>query len=94
MRRRSLVAPLLLIGIGALFLARNVMPELALLDYLAQYWPFLLMLWGGLRLLEITVWAARRQPLPFYGVSGGEWVLVIFLCMLGISLHAVRGYTS
>jgi len=32
MRRASLVAPLLLIGIGLLFLARNVFPELPLLD--------------------------------------------------------------
>lgn len=94
MRRGSLVAPLLLIGIGALFLARNVMPDLPLLDYLAQYWPYLLILWGSLRLLEIAVWSVRRQPLPYYGVSGGEWVLVVFLCMLGISLHAVRGFTS
>mgnify|MGYP003348203010 FL=1 len=94
MRRRSLVGPLLLIGIGALFLARNVMPELPLLDYLAQYWPFLLVLWGSLRLIEIVIWSVRRQPLPVYGLSGGEWLLVIFLCMFGVSLHTVRGFTS
>lgn len=94
MRRGSLVGPLLLIGIGALFLARNVMPELPLLDYLAQYWPFLLVLWGSLRLLEIATWSLRGSPLPRYGVSGGEWILVIFLCVFGLSLHAVRGFTS
>ncbi len=49
---------------------------------------------GGLRLLEIAVWSVRKQQLPFYGISGGEWVLVIFMCMFGISLHAVRGFTS
>ena len=94
MRRGSLVGPLLLIGIGALFLARNVFPDLPLLDYLAQFWPFLLILWGGLRLLEISIWAIRKKPLPAYGIGGGEWVLVIFLCMFGLSLHAVRGFTS
>ena len=94
MRRGSLVGPLLLIGIGGLFLARNIVPDLPLLDYLAQYWPFLLILWGGLRVLEIAVWAIRGRPLPRYGISGGEWVLVVFLCMFGISLHAVRGFTS
>lgn len=94
MKRGSLVGPLLLIGIGALFLARNVMPDLPLLDYLAQYWPFLLILWGGLRLLEIAVWSIRGAPLPARGVAGGEWVLVVFLCMFGTSLHAVRGFTS
>jgi hypothetical protein len=94
MRRGSLVGPLLLIGIGGLFLARNVVPDLPLLDYLAQYWPFLLILWGGLRLLEIAIWAVRGKQLPAYGVSGGEWVLVVFLCLFGLSLHAVRGFTS
>jgi DUF4097 and DUF4098 domain-containing protein YvlB len=94
MRRGSLVGPLLLIGIGAIFLARNIVPDLPLLDYLAQYWPFLLILWGSLRLLEIAVWAMQSKPLPRFGIGGGEWVLVVFLCMFGLSLHAVRGFTS
>ena len=94
MRRASLVAPLLLIGIGILFLARNVFPDLPLMDYLAKYWPLLLVAWGGLRLLEIIFWAATSQPLPARGVSSGEWVLVIFLCFVGVSLHAVRGFSS
>jgi|SRR5581483_3546394 len=94
MRRASLVAPLLLIGIGVLFLARSVFPELPLLDYLAKYWPLLLVAWGGLRLLEILVWAATGKPLPARGLSSGEWVLVIFLCFLGVSLHAVRGFSE
>ncbi len=94
MRRASLVAPLLLIGIGLLFLARNIFPDLPLLDYLAKYWPLLLVAWGGLRLLEILFWAATGRPLPAYGISGGEWVLVIFLCLAGFSLHAVRGFSS
>ena len=93
MRRASLVAPLLLIGIGLLFLARNVFPEMQLLDYLARYWPLLLVIWGGLRLVEILFWAATSRSLPSHGISSGEWVLVIFLCFLGVSLHAVRGFS-
>jgi DUF4097 and DUF4098 domain-containing protein YvlB len=94
MRRASLVAPLLLIGIGILFLARNIFPELQLLDYLAKYWPLLLVVWGGLRLIEIVFWAATRRPLPPFGISGGEWVLIIFLSFLGVTLHAVRGFSD
>lgn len=94
MRRGSIVGPLLLIGIGALFLARNVIPDLPLLDYLAQYWPYLLILWGAVRLIEIAIWATRGAALPRVGLSGGEWVLVIFLCMFGFSLHAVRGFST
>ena len=91
MRRGSFVAPLLLIGIGALFLARNVYPDLPLLDYLARYWPFLLILWGGLRLVEILAWAATDRPVPARGISGGEWVLAIFLCFLGGTIQMCLG---
>jgi DUF4097 and DUF4098 domain-containing protein YvlB len=94
MKRTSVVAPLLLIGIGGLFLARNMYPELPLLDYLARYWPFLLILWGGLRLIEVLVWAATDKPLPARGAGGGEWILVVLLCIFGGSLHAVRGLST
>src|SRR5579875_3681001 len=94
MRRSSIVAPLILIAIGALFLARNLYPELPVLDYIARYWPFVLIAWGALRLGEVVFWAARERPLPRFGVSPGEWVLVIFLCIFGSSLHAVRGFSS
>ncbi len=91
MRRTSVVAPLLLIAIGALFLARNLYPEVPLMDYLARYWPFLLIVWGVLRLAEVLFWSATDKPLPRAGVSGGEWVLVVFLCIFGASLHEFRG---
>lgn len=94
MRRTSVVAPLLLIAIGALFLARNLYPEIPLLDYLAKYWPFLLIVWGALRLAEVLFWSATDQPIPRSGVSSGEWVLVIFLCIFGASLHAIRGFNT
>src|SRR5262245_16543923 len=94
MRRSSIVGPLLLIGIGSLFQARNVWPELPLLDYLARYWPWLLILWGTLRLAEILIWTGADKPLPRQGVSGAEWTLVVFLCFVGVSLHAVRGFTD
>jgi DUF4097 and DUF4098 domain-containing protein YvlB len=94
MRRSSIVAPLILIGIGALFLARNLYPELPVLDYVARFWPFVLIAWGALRLGEVVFWAASDHPMPRFGVSPGEWVLAIFLCVFGSSLHAVRGWNS
>jgi DUF4097 and DUF4098 domain-containing protein YvlB len=94
MRRSSIVAPLLLIGIGGLFLARNLYPDLPLMDYLAKYWPFLLIVWGGLRLAEVLFWASTDRSVPARGVSAGEWVLVVFLCMFGASVHAVRGFNT
>ncbi len=94
MKRTSVVAPLLLIGIGGLFLARNLYPDLPLLDFLAKYWPLLLILWGTLRLAEVLFWTATDKPLPMHGVTGGEWVLVVFLIITGWSVHAARGFST
>lgn len=94
MKRTSVVAPLLLIGIGVLFLARNMYPDLALIDYFARYWPTLLILWGVLRLAEILFWAATEKELPSRGMSGGEWILIVILCMIGLSVHTVRGFEN
>jgi DUF4097 and DUF4098 domain-containing protein YvlB len=94
MRRGSLFAPLLLIGLGLIFLVRNIYPDPRLLDYLAKFWPLLLVLWGGLRTIEILFWASGKQPLPARGVTGGEWMLVILLCFFGATLHVVRGFAG
>jgi Domain of unknown function (DUF5668) len=92
MRRGSLFAPLLLIALGALFLARNVYPGLPLLQYLAKYWPFLLIVWGAARVAEVLFWAATKQPLPNRGISGGEWAFVVLLCFFGGALNAALGF--
>ena len=72
MRRRSVTGPLLLLLIGGLFLWRNLHPETPIFDLASQYWPFLLIAWGVLRLIEVVVSPARRGP----AFSGGEVVLV------------------
>ena len=94
MRRTSLVAPILLIAVGALLLARTLYPGLELTDYIARYWPLILIGWGALRIIEILAWAASSKPLPARGISGGEWILIVFLCLFGASLHAVRGFSN
>ena len=86
MRGRSVVGPLILILLGAVFLINNVRPDLNLFTFIANYWPFLLIAWGGLRLLEIMTWAATSKPLPRSGISAGEWVVVIFLCIIGSAM--------
>ncbi|HEY6341980.1 MAG TPA: DUF4097 family beta strand repeat-containing protein [Bryobacteraceae bacterium] len=94
MRRGSLFAPLVLIALGALFLVRNVYPELPLLQYLAKYWPFLLIVWGAARVAEVLFWAATDQPLPNRGISGGEWAFVVLLCFFGGTLNAALGFSN
>ena len=94
MRRSSVVGPLILIAIGGLFLARNLYPQLPLMDWMAMYWPYLLIGWGVLRLVEILIWAAAKKPLPMNGLSGGEWALIIVLCVAGSAVSAVWGRSS
>jgi DUF4097 and DUF4098 domain-containing protein YvlB len=78
-----LVAPLILILIGVAFLMNNLYPEMSLIRMLAQYWPFLLIGWGVLRLIELLFWAGQRKPLPASGISGGEWTLIVFIALFG-----------
>lgn len=92
MRPRSLVGPLLLIGLGALLLLNTLRPQFGLLELFSRYWPLLLVAWGVVRLFEILYWRARRLPLPAYGISGGEWTAVILICLLGSALNAAHRY--
>ncbi len=93
MRRSTFAGPLLLILIGAALLAHNIYPTLPLGDYIARFWPYLLIFWGGVRLAEILIWSAQGKPLPARGVVGGEWFLVVFLVLIGTTYHAVHGTT-
>jgi hypothetical protein len=83
MRRRSISGPILLILLGAGFLIYNLRPDIPLFDLLAQDWPFLLIAWGTLRLLEIFVDYFRGTLSNRSGFTGGEVVLIVFLCFLG-----------
>ncbi|MBM3745133.1 MAG: hypothetical protein FJW34_04995 [Acidobacteria bacterium] len=87
MRRASVIGPLLLILMGAWFLVSSLRPDLPLLEVAARYWPLLLIGWGFLRLVEILLWAARSKPLPQAGLSGGEWTLIVLICLVGSGLY-------
>ena len=86
MRHRSLTGPLLLLIIGGLFLWRNLHPDVPVFEMLAQYWPFLLIAWGLLRLVEVALWREGRTA----GFSGGEVLLVILICVAGSIVWAAR----
>lgn len=92
MKPPSLVGPVLLIGLGSLLLLHTFRPQLGLLEVFGRYWPFLLIGWGVVRLLEIIYWRARRLPLPTYGISGGEWTAVVLICLIGSGLNAAHRY--
>ena len=70
MRTRSLTGPLLLLIVGGLFLWRNLHPDTPVFELIAQYWPFLLIGWGVLRLAEVAFWSQARTRAFSGGVGG------------------------
>ena len=87
MPRRSLFGPILLITLGAALLWHNLNPQISLLAVFAEYWPWLLILWGGFRLVEFAAAAllGRRPPEP---LGGAAVVAAIFLCFAGSAVHS------
>ena len=83
MRRRSLTGPLLLLIVGGLFLWRNLHPESDIFSLVALYWPFLLIGWGLLRLVEALIWSRQGYR---SGLSGGEIALIVLICLAGTGL--------
>src|SRR5580698_5094389 len=94
MRRGSVIGPLILIGFGILFLFRNLFPEIPLVDLISRFWPFLLIAWGAIRLIEIMFWAVTEKPLPRNGISGGEWALVFVICIVGATMYTAHNAPS
>src|SRR5580658_3021419 len=92
--RRSITGPLILLLIGCLFLWRNLHPELPVFDLMAQYWPFLLIVWGLMRLIEALLWRNGSGDNRVRGgsSSGGEVVLVIFVCMIGLGAWQAKQF--
>jgi DUF4097 and DUF4098 domain-containing protein YvlB len=78
--RRSITGPIILLIIGGLFLWNNFHPEASVFQMLATYWPFLLILWGVLRLIE-ALWPHEREWRG--GFSGGEVALIVLICIIG-----------
>ncbi len=83
MKRGSFVFPLILIVIGILFLLHNLRPDLSVLSMVSRYWPFLLIGWGLLRAAEVIFAYLGRRPVPTVGISGGEWLVVVLIAILG-----------
>ena len=81
-RRKSLFGPLSLIGIGAVLLAKNLDPSITLRGWFAAYWPWILIFWGGFRLLEVLVSRGFGRPAP-RGLGAGAVVMVVLLVMMG-----------
>lgn len=88
--RASLTGPLVLIVVGAIFLVHAISPEFAIGDLFLRYWPYLLILWGAIAFIEVTIRFARSGQIPANGISGGGWVLVVFICLAGMAAYQMH----
>jgi DUF4097 and DUF4098 domain-containing protein YvlB len=75
-RQRTITGPLILILIGGAFLLRNLRPELFNWGMIGDYWPFLLIGFGLIGLVEALFRASRGQPGP---APRPFWILVPFI---------------
>ena len=89
-RGASITGPLVLIGIGVLFLIHAISPAFQIGELLAHYWPLILIFWGVAQLIEISIRAATGGPVPLNGISGGGWLLVLFICVAGLISYEVH----
>lgn len=80
MRPRSITGPLILVGIGVVFLLNNLGHDVPLWRFIADYWPFLLIGIGLIQLAEVLLHVSRgadpARP------SGGGWFWIVVLCLL------------
>jgi hypothetical protein len=88
--RGSITGPLVLIAIGILFLIHAITPEFRVGELLAQNWPYILIIWGVVALLEVLIRGWRGDPIPANGISGAGWLLVIVICIAGLLTFEVR----
>jgi DUF4097 and DUF4098 domain-containing protein YvlB len=80
--RRSLSGPLVIITIGVLFLLNNFHPDVFTFRSLFRYWPFLLMGFGVIRLVEVLIDAGRARPLAPSHISAAGIIVVVLACLM------------
>lgn len=90
MRPRSIAGPIILIGIGILFLLNNLRPDVMSWHVIWRYWPFLVIAFGLVRLLEVLLAAGRGQPLTGYRRGSGlGWIFVfVFFALFAASRNS------
>ncbi len=79
--------PVLLIGLGAIFLINNAMPELSVWHLLADWWPLLLIAFGVIRLIEVlAIYGTGRGGPTAYRPMGFGWIIAIVVFGLALSI--------
>jgi DUF4097 and DUF4098 domain-containing protein YvlB len=81
-RPRSITGPLILVVIGVIFLLNNMGKDIPFWRYLADYWPFLLIGIGVIRLAEVFFHVSQGSTIYPYSGSGGWIFWTVVLCLV------------
>lgn len=87
---RSITGPLVLILLGTVFLMHTLSPSIQIFDLIGRYWPWLLIGWGTVGLLEAVLQFSSGGAMPVRPVSTGSWFLVLLVCFLGLAAYQFR----
>ncbi len=88
--RGSITGPIIIIALGIVFLLHALSPDFPLVDWIGQYWPYLLIGWGAIALLEVAFRTLRGGPIPTNGVSAGAWFVVVLICLTGLAFFEMH----
>jgi len=93
-RRRSMAGPVILIGIGVIFLLANmhVLSGARIAWLFATWWPLLLILLGLIRVIEYFIARSEGGPAPRLG--GGAVGLLIVFIVLGLSASSAKHWNG
>jgi hypothetical protein len=88
--RRSFVGPIILIGVGVIFLVANLMPQFNPWELMLRYWPVILILVGLGKIWDY--YAVRRDPSRPEGseVSGIIIAVVLLVALLALGVWHAR----
>lgn len=83
MRARSITGPLILVIIGVVFLLNNLGHDIHFWTYVTEYWPFLLIGIGVIRLAEVLFHVSQGSTLPPRSGPGGPfvWIVLLLVCI-------------
>ena len=92
--KRIPLGPILLIGLGALFLYAQLHPEFNPWPYVTRFWPLLLILWGVAKLVDYQRARGNPEAPRTSWISGGEIIFLIVVLVLGAATFGRRGHTG
>lgn len=84
-QRRSMFGGLLLLLMGAIFLAQNLRGDFGFIGIFWRWWPLLLIFWGLAKLLDRLA-AHRTGEDPPRTITGGEIILAAILILVGLGM--------